>query len=258
MNQEEQFSQETGVNITDPETSLENWLKEPTKVPKEEERVAEDRYLGERSQLIARESQLADLFDKSLITITSAALGTSLAFLEKVADKADSGARLLFQSAWLVLSCTLLCSLLSMFFAQRSHHRFVDNLDDERREELGMPQEHPERKNASRWRKNPWCVLADCFNVLSATAVVVGIVLLFVSLAEIPWKQDLKVSTPDKIESATGVEMKKTGAGGGGMRRTESSGGHGRAVNGSQKKATGNGKAKKPSDAEKKEKTDGN
>lgn len=138
------------------------------------------RYLEQRKAYIDREDQLADLFDKSLITISTGALGGSFVFAQQVKGAGSKEALSYLSVAWIFLALALICSLSSMFLAQRAHSLRVRHLDAsiEKRFEADQWRKQPKENGHS---SNHWATWTSRTNILSLVSIVLGIVFLMVS-----------------------------------------------------------------------------
>lgn len=95
--------------------------------PQTEEQLRRREYLDERNLLIKGETESAQGFDKTLITLSAGALGLTVPFIRYLAPQ-QKRLDFLFL-AWTGFLVSLFCVLLSYFFAQLAYRRALKNLD---------------------------------------------------------------------------------------------------------------------------------
>lgn len=120
-------------------------------------------YFEERRALIQAEFEQSRLFDRSILTLSSAAFGITLTFINKIVPEVDPCTMVYIYVGLgaLVLSVTL--TLVSFITSQRAYRRQVDILDEEVHN-----------------GKNCFACTTACLNLLSGVSFILGLVSLAV------------------------------------------------------------------------------
>lgn len=111
--------------MPDPETST---------IPKRTSRE----YRKERSEFSLVLKDECSAYDKSVLQLSAAAIGVSVAFLDKIATPPFKWC-ILLAAAWIVLVFSMLSMVLSYFCSRRTLERHIINLDREQRGESKEP-----------------------------------------------------------------------------------------------------------------------
>ena len=121
-------------------------------------------YLDERKLLVDAEREAARSFDKTMITLSGAALGLSITFVRYIAPE-PQGKHLLCL-AWVCFSVALIVTLSSFLTAQsalRKQREILDQYYEKKMEEL---------------KANPCATWTNRLNVSSIVLFISGVVLL--------------------------------------------------------------------------------
>jgi hypothetical protein len=114
---------------------------------------------GETLLQSMQESQ--DQYDKSIISLSSGALGISFAFIDKLIDMGHAHGKLLLLAAWIFWAAAICSTLVSFYFSQRAMELAYNKWQAK---EYGF--------------KNPWDWLTRLLNVISGFAFLLGVVAL--------------------------------------------------------------------------------
>lgn len=110
--------------------------KRKSKKSKFLKRLPQDVYSEHRKHLIDAGRGQAQLFDRSIITLTGAALGLSFAFIKDIVPNPDPKTLYLLHVAWAGFVFSLLLTLTSFQLSQYAYRRERENLDKRQRGEI--------------------------------------------------------------------------------------------------------------------------
>ena len=123
-----------------------------------------------RKSLEDCETQAADAFDKTTVTLAGGALGVSFVFIKDLAPTAPQWAKTwILLPAWVALALSLLGVLLSLMASMKSMRYELECLDERRKRDPKYP------RAGGRWRE--W---TETFNSAALAGCVGGILLLVV------------------------------------------------------------------------------
>ncbi|GEM_PF-1516913 len=151
-------------------------------------------YSEERKLLISTEQEQAKTFDKYILTISSGALGLSLAFI-KLIQNIETGSENWLFAAWALFSLSTLSTLISFLTGQAACRRQVKIL-----EASFFPEEQEEKSDD----RNPHSTATGILNVSSIALLILGfatfIIFAFQNIKTIELKEELmtKKGTPEK------------------------------------------------------------
>jgi len=128
-------------------------------------------YLEERRFLIQSKREGANLFDKSILTISAGAFGISLTFYNQIAPKLKSGTEYFLIIAWICLGLSMITILISIFTSRLACLRGIEIL-----EKMYFPQERNE--NNKKEEKNFPAFWTKRLNIFSIMVFIAGIIFL--------------------------------------------------------------------------------
>jgi hypothetical protein len=161
--------------------------------PTEQEPILDhSAYLEERKSLKDAKLKIEENLDKSVLAISTGALGVSLTFIEKIAP--NPARESLLAWAWGLWAATFCASLLSGWLGQCSYERAIENLDREQREKKPFEVNH-----YAAWTR--WVTFASL--VLLVAGVVCFTVFTYVNL---PRKRTEAMSKHERISE---VDIRK-------------------------------------------------
>lgn len=128
-------------------------------------------YLEERQFLIQSKREGANLFDKSILTISAGAFGISLTFYSQIAPKLKLGTEYFLIIAWIGLGLSMITILISMFTSRLACLRGIEIL-----EEMYFSPERNE--NNKKEEKNLPAFWTKKLNIFSIVVFIAGIIFL--------------------------------------------------------------------------------
>ena len=94
--------------------------------PYDESESEYEQYLKERDELLKRQLSNSQLFDKAILTLSSAGLGFSLAFIRKGVPAAEASQLCLLYFSWGLFVVAIASTLISFFTSQRGIKKQLD------------------------------------------------------------------------------------------------------------------------------------
>lgn len=161
-----------------------NHANEPEKSPP----LSDSTYKAHRQHLIDGERGQTGLYDRSIITLTAAALGLSLAFIKDIVPEITLRTLWILYGAWGGFVLSLLSTLASFQFSQRAYKREREILDEKQRGNI-------DKNNTL---NNRWSRRTTIANVLSIAAFIIATLLLLVFAAVNLSKEGVKMSQDDR------------------------------------------------------------
>lgn len=134
------------------------------------EKLKYQTYSEERKLLITTEQEQAKTFDKYILTLSSGALGLSLAFI-KFIKNINSGSEYWLVAAWILFSLSTLSTLISFLTSQAACRKQVDIL-----EASFFKEDQEEKIDVS----NPHSTATGILNVASITLLILGFSVLII------------------------------------------------------------------------------
>jgi hypothetical protein len=122
-------------------------------------------YTDERKLLIATEQDQAKTFDKYILTLSSGALGLSLAFI-KIIKSINPGSEFWLVAAWVLFSLSTLSTLISFLTSQIACRKQVDILE---------ASFFPEDKKKETSESNHYSTATGILNITSITLLILGV-----------------------------------------------------------------------------------
>lgn len=83
-----------------------------------EEEVRQEFYAKRRDELLKRQLSNSENADRAILTVSTAALGFSLAFLKDLVPLTGAKLPILLYASWIAFACAILVTLLSFFASQ--------------------------------------------------------------------------------------------------------------------------------------------
>lgn len=155
------------------------------------EKLKYQTYSEERKLLIATEQDQAKTFDKYILTLSSGALGLSLAFIKFIKD-IDPNSKYWLIAAWILFSLSTLSTLISFLTSQAACRKQVKIL------ESSFFPEDPKNKTDE---KNTNSTITGFLNISSITLLILGFLVFIIFAAQniktIELKEEL-MTTPKK------------------------------------------------------------
>jgi len=128
-------------------------------------------YLEERKSLIEQKIEGATSFDKSILTLSSGALGLSLLFIEKIAPEIKPGTTCLLVLAWVFFGLSILSTLISFLTSQSACDKQVEILEALFCEDAG---------DKSKCGQNKYAYVTQLLNYGSIAIFIIGVIFLIV------------------------------------------------------------------------------
>ena len=145
--------------------------------PDDESERNYEQYLKERDELLKRQLSDAQLFDKAILTLSSAGLGFSLAFIRKgVSLDAATQMSLLYVS-WGLFVFAIASTLISFFTSQRAINKQLESNEDYYLGDEGKPSNSENKPDNSKNRWNQISKALSCFSLVSYLLAIVLTVL---------------------------------------------------------------------------------
>ena len=133
-------------------------------------------YLEDRNWLFGFEHQVAESFDKYIITLSGGALGLSLTFIRQIAPNPLPYTLPWLYLSWAFFALALLAVLASLLFSQHAFRREVEIRD------LSFANQSDARQLSNRWS-----ALTNWLNWISLVAFILGVAsMAFFSIANPP------------------------------------------------------------------------
>ena len=145
--------------------------------PDDESERDYEQYLKERDELLKRQLSDSQLFDKAILTLSSAGLGFSLAFIRKgVSPEAATQVCLLYVS-WGLFVLAIAFTLISFFTSQCAINKQLESNEDYYLGDEGKPSNSENKPDNSRNRWNRISKGLSCFSLIFYLLAVVLTVL---------------------------------------------------------------------------------
>ena len=123
-------------------------------------------YLKERDELLKRQLSNSQLFDKAILTLSSAGLGFSLAFIRKGISLAEATQVYLLYVSWGLFVLAIASTLISFFTSQRAINKQLEFNEDYYLGNEGKPSNSENKLDNPKNRWNQITNALSCFSLI--------------------------------------------------------------------------------------------
>lgn len=134
--------------------------------PDDESERDYEQYLKERDELLKRELSNSQLFDKAILTLSSAGLGFSLAFIRKGVSLDEATQEYLLYFSWGLFFLAIAFTLISFFTSQRAINKQLESNEDYYLGDEGKPSNSENKPDNSKNRWNRISKDLSCFSLI--------------------------------------------------------------------------------------------
>ena len=143
-----------------------------------------EQYLKERDELLKRQLSNSQLFDKAILTLSSAGLGFSLAFIRKGVSLDEATQVYLLYFSWGLFFLAIASTLISFFTSQRAISKQLEFNEGYYLGNEGKPSNSENKADNSKNRWNQITNTLSCFSLIFYLLAIL-LTVLFIALNQI-------------------------------------------------------------------------